>query len=64
MNFGSLKQFQEFKTIEKRFQIAAQCRAEIRPTSCIARPGSLPCAADRKAGWATAWRPGGALNGG
>jgi hypothetical protein len=39
MNFGSLKQFPEFKTIEKRFKIAAQCQAEIRPHGYSARPG-------------------------
>jgi hypothetical protein len=38
MNLGSLKQFLEFKTIEKRFKIAAQCSIEIGPwLQCTAR---------------------------
>jgi hypothetical protein len=32
MIFGSLKQFLEFKTIEKGFKIAAKCRAKTDPT--------------------------------
>jgi hypothetical protein len=31
MNFGSLKQFLEFKTIENKFKFAAQCQAETAP---------------------------------
>jgi hypothetical protein len=50
MNFGILKQFLEFKTIEKRFKTAAQCRAESGPR--------LPCTAR----WsATRGRPEGRL---
>jgi hypothetical protein len=68
MNFESLKQFLEFKTIENDLKSAAQCWAEIS-----ARPGGLPCAVGRKAGWACrvccTWSPrvgrrGGALAGG
>jgi hypothetical protein len=33
MNFGSFKQFLQFKTIENELKFTAQCRAEGRPTA-------------------------------
>jgi hypothetical protein len=48
-NFGILKQFMEFKTIENELKFTAQCRAEIRPSAtvhgpvaCHARPARWP----------------------
>jgi hypothetical protein len=35
MNFGSLKQFMQFKTIENELKFAAQCRAGIRPVATV-----------------------------
>jgi hypothetical protein len=56
MNFGSLKQFLEFKIIKNELKFTAQCCAETSPRlQCAAR---WPTTVSRKAGWATARQPG------
>jgi hypothetical protein len=60
-NFGSLKQFLKFKTIENDLKSPHS----VGPKSAhgySAWPSGLPCAVGRKAGWATARRPGPAVD--
>jgi hypothetical protein len=47
--------FWELNQLKNDLKIAAQCWAVIGRLQCLL--GGLPRAADRKAGWATAWRP-------
>jgi hypothetical protein len=67
MNFGSLKQFLEFKTIENKLKFAAQCWAKIGPRlQCAAR---RPATHGRLEGWlghvlaARSWLAGGKVLG-
>jgi hypothetical protein len=58
MNSRSLLIFLRLNKSENKFLIRTQCRARSGPGLQPTGRGGLPHAADRQAGWASAWQPG------